>query len=146
MSAAGYVWLNAAELRPVEVLREECDTVLCRIYREVQGDDQHTVLALLLTAEQPTAAKFDRLAHEYALKLDLDEAWAARPLELVREYGRTALVLEDPGGDPLDSLLGAPMETERFLRLAIAIASALTQVHRRGLIHKDIKPANILAD
>ena len=111
VSAAGNVWLNAAELGPVEVLREECDTILCRIYRDVQGDDPHTVLALLLTAEQPTATRFDRLAHEYALKLDLDDAWAARPLELVRECGRTALSVTDRDGDPLDSLLGPPMET-----------------------------------
>ena len=35
------------------------------------------------------------------------------------------LVLEDPGGEPLDGLLGGPMEVERFLRLAIGIAAAL---------------------
>ena len=43
------------------------------------------------------------------------------------------LVLEDPGGEPLEGLLGAPMEVGRFLRLAIAIAAALTQLHRRGV-------------
>jgi serine/threonine protein kinase len=76
----------------------------------------------------------------------LDGAWAARPLEMVREPGRTLLVLEDPGGEPLDRLLGRPMALESFLPLAIGIASALGQVHRRGLIHKDIKPANVLVN
>jgi predicted ATPase/signal transduction histidine kinase/CheY-like chemotaxis protein len=38
------------------------------------------------------------------------------------------------------------MEPPRFLRIAIGMAGALGQVHRRGLIHKDIKPANILID
>src|SRR5258708_19391889 len=56
------------------------------------------------------------------------------------------LVLEDPGGELLDRLLGQPMELGRFLRLAINLAAALGKLHQRGLIHKDIKPANILVD
>jgi len=80
------------------------------------------------------------------LKDELDGAWAVRPLELVRERGRTMLVLEDTGSEPLHRLLGAPLEVRSFLRLAIAVAAALTQVHRRGLVHKDIKPANILVN
>ena len=94
----------------------------------------------------PDEAVLDRLAHEYELRDELDGAWAARPLELARESGRTVLVLEDPGGEPLERLLGGPMEVERFLRLAIGIAAAVGKVHQRGLVHKDIKPANILVN
>ena len=90
--------------------------------------------------------RLDRLAHEYGLKDALDGAWAVRPLELVRDRGQTMLVLEDPGGEPLDRLLGAPMEIGRFLRLAIGIAVALGKVHQAGLVHKDVKPANILVN
>src|SRR5260370_27944501 len=60
------------------------------------------------------------------------------------------LVLKDPGGEPLDRILerdrGQPLELTRLLRIAIGLATALGQVHRHGLIHKDIKPVNVLVD
>ena len=44
----------------------------------------------------------------------------------------------------LNSMIGVPMEIGRFLRLAVAITGAVKEVHQGGLIHKDIKPVNIL--
>ncbi len=54
------------------------------------------------------------------------------------------MVLEDPGGELLSSLLSTPIAVGTFLRLAVGITAALGEMHQRGLIHKDIKPANIL--
>ncbi len=56
------------------------------------------------------------------------------------------LILSDPGGTPLDCLLSEPLEVDRFLTVAIGLAAALGQAHARNLVHKDIKPANILVD
>jgi PAS domain S-box-containing protein len=56
------------------------------------------------------------------------------------------LILEDAGGEPLNRLLGQPMELSRFLRFAVGLAAALGKLHQRGLIHKDIKAANILVN
>jgi serine/threonine protein kinase len=67
-----------------------------------------------------------------------------QPIELHRDGGRSTLVLEDPGGEPLTTLLGSPLDMARFLPLAIGITAALGKVHQRGLIHKDIKPSNII--
>ena len=60
--------------------------------------------------------------------------------------GRMLLVLEDPGGRTLDRLTGSPFQIGAFLRLAIPLTAAIGQAHARGLIHKDLKPANILVD
>jgi PAS domain S-box-containing protein len=101
---------------------------------------------LLAAADEISIDCVERLEHEYALRGELDADWAARPVALTHYNGRTALVLEDPGGEPLDRLLGRPLEVSHFLRIAISVAGVLRQVHARGLIHKDIKPANILTD
>ena len=101
---------------------------------------------LLVAAEETSLGYIQRLEHEYALKGELDADWAARPIALTHHNGRMTLVLEDPGGVPLDRLLGRPLDVSPFLRVAIPIAGALRHVHERGLIHKDIKPANILVD
>ena len=131
----------------LETLREGAEFTH---YRGRQHGRPTPVLVVALNAEQPSPQSLRRLEHEYSLEAELDSAWASRPLALTRHEGRTTLVLEDPGGVPLDRILdrcqGQPMELPRFLRIAIGVTAALGQFHRRGLIHKDIKPANILVD
>src|SRR6202046_2204512 len=128
-------------------LREGPDFTL---YRGRQHGNPSPILVVALTREQPSPQSLRRLEHEYSLAAELDPAWAARPLALSRHEGRTILVLKDPGGEPLDRILeqshGQPLDVKRALRIAIGLTTALGQVHRRGLTHKDIKPENVLVD
>ena len=55
-------------------------------------------------------------------------------------------MLEDPGGAPLDRLLGHPLGVAFALRVAIGLSAAIGHLHQLGLIHKDVKPANVLVN
>ena len=126
-----------------ETLSEDGELVL---RRGVWGVEPFPLLAAMPSSVQPSPETLARLQHAYALREELDPAWAARPLRLELQQGRLTLLMEDPGGESLLKLLGQPWEIASFLRLAIGIATALAQVHQRGLIHKDIKPANVLVN
>jgi PAS domain S-box-containing protein len=130
----------------LQVLWGDGERILFRGSRVGAEGERKPVLAVLPAADRPPPQAIERLAHEYQLRNELDGAWAVRPLELAREDGRVVLVLEDPGGEPLARLLGQPMEIGVFLRLAIGVAAALGKAHQVGLVHKDIKPGNILVN
>ncbi|CAB3804338.1 AAA family ATPase [Paraburkholderia caffeinilytica] len=126
----------------LQVLWKDGECAFCR----VQAPDGDSVLVARAAAEYPLPATLDRLAHEFALKDQLNGTWAVRPVELVRANGRTMLVLEDKGGELLARLTGAPMEVESVLYIGVGIAAALGKVHQQGLVHKDLKPSHILVN
>ncbi|MFG3227218.1 serine/threonine-protein kinase [Kitasatospora sp. NPDC048194] len=74
-------------------------------------------------------------------------AYTARVLDGGVDHGRPYLVMELLDGRPLDAHLRehGPIRSPEALRaLALALAVALSGVHRLGLIHRDLKPANIM--
>ena len=113
-----------------------------------RGCSNHLPSVLMATPAnpQPSPELLRRLYHEYALRSELDSDWAARPVEITEYDHQIALILADPGGEPLDGLLGRPFETSQFLRIAISLAAAVGRMHGRNIIHKDIKPSNVLVD
>ena len=130
----------------LEVLWEDADRVFCRLSRNDAEGYRHAFIPLNSAAEHPTLESLNRLTHEYELREYLDRTWALQPVELVRERGQSMLVVDYAGGEPLDRLTGQPIEIGQFLRVAVALSGALSQLHGRGLIHKDIKPSNVLVD
>ncbi len=62
--------------------------------------------------------------------------------ELIQD--RPVLILEEVEGESLLEAVGQRFAISSFLELAISMASALGEIHRRGIIHKDLKPSNII--
>ena len=116
------------------------------LYRGRSQDSPTRILVLSPVAEHPAPETLKRLEYECSLREALDIEWSARPIAVSHHLDRPVLVSEDPGGIPLDRLLDRPLELGLFLRLAVSLAATIDRLHERGLIHKDIKPANVLAD
>jgi predicted ATPase/signal transduction histidine kinase/GAF domain-containing protein len=112
-----------------------------------RGNGLAPILLVAPREENPSRGSVKQLEREYALRSELDSDWAAKPLVLAPYGDRVVLVLDDGGGEPLDRLLvGEPLAVRQFLRMAIPLANACRRMHGRGLIHKNIKPANVLVD
>jgi serine/threonine protein kinase len=138
-----------------EVLRSDDEFIL---HRGQRAEDPSRVLVLAPVVESPSPETLKRLEHACSVKEELDPAWAARPIGIARHWDRTVLVLEDCGGTPLDQMLdpardpsgrdaGRRLADLAFcLRVGISLASAIGHLHQRGIVHKDIKPANVLVN
>jgi predicted ATPase/signal transduction histidine kinase len=125
-----------------EVLRKDDAFVLYRARR----DERSPALVLSPALERPSPETLRRLEHEYSLRNELDSEWAVHPVSLAQHWDRPVLILTDPGAQLLAHFVDKPLDLTLRLRLAIAISHSIGQLHRHDIVHKDIRPANILAD
>lgn len=117
-----------------------------RVYRGHRDRDRAPVAVKLTRSEFPTARELARLRRELAILRDLDVPGVVRAYALEPCGRGLALVMEDPGGCSLHELLGrrARLDVGSAIRFAIALAGCLDALHRKGIVHKDIKPHNVL--
>src|SRR5512134_1704060 len=109
-----------------EALRDDGEFIM---YRARPAGRESDAKVLLLVPTHPLRGSAGKLEHEFSLRTELHRDWAVQPLALVEEDGWPMLVLDDPGGEPLDRLTGGPMELGPFLRLAASAAHALSRLH-----------------
>jgi predicted Ser/Thr protein kinase len=88
----------------------------------------------------------ERILHEARLAASIDHPHVIPVYEVGDEDGLLFLAMRYVDGADLRELLlrEGTLEPRRALRLAEQVASALDAAHGRGLIHRDVKPANIL--
>ena len=97
-----------------------------------------------------TPADLDNLRREATVLTALDHPHVVRVLEVVDDDGGLALAMQYAPGGSFDLLLaerggqGAALSPGEVVAVAAPIADALASAHRRGIVHGDVKPANIL--
>jgi predicted ATPase/signal transduction histidine kinase len=116
------------------------------IYRGVRVEDNCPIVIKGLRPEQCTTRNVEQLEHEYAIAQQLNLPETVQALALVFDHGLPYLILEDFGGRSLDQLLHRLRDPVAFLSIALQVVNALIQIHQRHVIHKDIKPQNIIVN
>ncbi|PWK14286.1 protein kinase domain-containing protein [Tumebacillus permanentifrigoris] len=117
------------------------------VYRALHVPTQNRVILKALKAEYPPKDEIIRLKREYEIAREIGGEGIVRPITLEPYRNGYMLVLEDCGGDSLYHHLSyRPFDLNTFLQVAIRVTEALGRLHQHGIIHKDLKPHNLIAN
>ena len=132
-------------LNGYRIVQEIHSGVKSLVYRGYRQRDQQPAIIKFLKSEYPTLEEVTRLRNEYKIAQPLDCPSITKVYSLENYRNSFALILEDFGGSSLDQLLtNQTLPLTETLRIALVLIDALDYLHRHSIIHKDIKPGNII--
>ncbi|MBD2166264.1 AAA family ATPase [Calothrix membranacea FACHB-236] len=118
------------------------------VYRAVREADSSCVVIKLLKNAYPSFGEIVQFRNQYTIAKNLDYPSIIQTYSLEAYQNGYALVMEDFGGISLKDFAQAEtlggISLEEFLKIAIALCDTLDILYHERIIHKDIKPANIL--
>ncbi len=117
------------------------------VYKATHIDTNRTVALKVLRKkllDEPSIV--ERFVREARLASRLGHPHIGGVFELVEAQGRYALAMELVEGEPLSSIMTMPLPPERVTLLVAQLLRALEHAHAMGLIHRDLKPDNILVE
>ncbi|MBD1832191.1 AAA family ATPase [Cyanobacteria bacterium FACHB-472] len=126
------------------------------VYRGIRKSDRQPVVIKLLRNEFPRFNELIHFRNQYIIGKNLDFPGIIKTYNLESYYNSYALILEDFGGISLCSYLTSVAEVSKqngetsslpiplFLSIAVQVAHTLERLCQHRVIHKDLKPANIV--
>jgi serine/threonine protein kinase len=129
-----------------ETLHEGPETTVRRV---THGPSGERFIVKMQVRGTPSPRSLGRLIHEHRILVKLAEVpGVIRARALEQESGHAALWLEEPGWRSLDRMIAAQgrLPVATALRIAFEVSRVLQGVHAARVVHKDIKPQNILWD
>ncbi len=134
-----------ATVSPYEILATLADNGKTVVYRAVQRPEQSPVVLKTLVNPYPAAADIAQLRHEFGILQSLDISGVIQTFGLDETSGKPILWLEDFGGRDLSYWQNQEkLSLDQILWIGQQVAIALGQLHQHQIIHKDLKPANIV--
>ncbi len=115
------------------------------VYRAIETATQQSVVIKVLSQEYPSFAELVQFRNQYTVAKNLPIAGIIRPHRLEPCGNGYALVMEDIAGIDLGQYAQQySLDLVEILSIATQLAEILHELHQHRVIHKDIKPANIL--
>jgi len=116
------------------------------VYRALDPRLDRTVAIKVLPERTAGSADLkERFAREAKAISSLNHPNICILYDVGEEDGQDFLVMEYLEGETLaERLIKGPLPTGEMMRLAVQIADALDNAHRQGLIHRDLKPGNVM--
>ena len=117
------------------------------VFRGTRIADGTRVVLKQTKNEYPTVREVGRLRREFTILRELGVECAPEALAL-EEHGRgVVLIMADIGHPTLREILESRrLDIETALTIALSISNALAAVHRKGILHKDLTPRNVLIE
>lgn len=114
---------------------------------DAPGEEPRAVVVKIAADDSVTGATRRRLEHESAVLGRLDHPNLVRLLDRGRDGGRLYLVTPWVPGRSLAARLGdGPLPVRDAVTVARDVVAALCHAHDLGILHRDVKPANIVVD
>ncbi|MGB7272480.1 MAG: protein kinase, partial [Geitlerinemataceae cyanobacterium] len=114
------------------------------VYRGTRTADNQAVVIKFLRNEYPTFSELVQFRNQYTIAKNLDIPGIVQPLALETHGNGYALVMPDEGYISLGKWKTGEFSIADFLVVALQLAQILHELSQNRVIHKDIKPANIL--
>lgn len=117
------------------------------IYRGYSKQENCSVVIKPFKKEYPSRKDIAQMKREFEICRSLQIPGVVKPLTLVPFQNAYAFVMEHFSGKPLrEFVVRNGMDINIFLHAFIEVVGILDSIHRRNIIHKDIKPDNILVN
>jgi predicted ATPase/signal transduction histidine kinase len=121
------------------------DSTRTLIYRGQRQIDDQAVIIKCIKNESPTFQELLKFSHQYMIAKNLEMDEIIHPYCLEPCHNGLALVMEDIGAISLSEYIKShPLTIEEFFEIALAIIQIIEKLHQNRVIHKEIKPQNLL--